>query len=402
MKTELISIITPTYNRGYFIEKVIKSVIEQTYQNWEWFIVDDNSSDNTEEIVRKYRKMDSRIYYIGNLVNKGANSCRNQGVKLANGDYLAFLDSDNLWKPDKLRKQLGILKLSASEFDFVYAKEELINNGVVTIVPSKIYTPDELKEILLQKNVVDTNTVLIKKTCFDSVGGFDEKMPRLQDWELIFRLVVVSGYKGMCLNEVLDTNILQENSISKNDKKYIDAIFYILEKHNRYFREPAIISQKIVEVINTTRGEAKYILEKLEELYLDRPLLMKKIWEKIIVSVQKSQKNIDLLYAWNMKNKNRMYQKLENKNIAIYGLGKWGELLYNDMKKNLIPVVYGIDREVEEFHGLSIKKPMDSFQDIDVIIITLIDGACAIEKKIKKEYSGEVFVLEGLIMKEEL
>lgn len=110
MEKGLVSIITPTYNCGKFIEYTIKSVLMQTYQNWEMLIVDDCSTDQTKEIVEKYVKKDKRIIYFRLDVNSGPAIARNTAMKKANGEYMAFLDSDDLWLPDKLSKQISWMK----------------------------------------------------------------------------------------------------------------------------------------------------------------------------------------------------------------------------------------------------------------------------------------------------
>ena len=105
----LVSIITPTFNCGRFIEETIKSVQSQTYPYWEMIIIDDCSSDNTKEIVEEYRKNDSRIQYHCLEKNSGAAVARNTALRLAKGKWMAFLDSDDLWEPVKLEHQLKFM-----------------------------------------------------------------------------------------------------------------------------------------------------------------------------------------------------------------------------------------------------------------------------------------------------
>ena len=107
---ELVSIITPTYNCGKFIARTIESVINQTYENWEMIIVDDCSKDNTKEIVEQYTSNDDRIKYFLLEKNSGAAVARTKAMELAQGNYMAFLDSDDIWKCDKLEKQLAYMK----------------------------------------------------------------------------------------------------------------------------------------------------------------------------------------------------------------------------------------------------------------------------------------------------
>lgn len=101
----LVSVIMPAYNSGLFISKAIDSVINQTYIDWELLIVDDCSTDNTAEIVSDYLIKDKRIKYFKNLSNSGAAASRNKAVKEAKGQYLAFLDSDDIWKSKSLRSR---------------------------------------------------------------------------------------------------------------------------------------------------------------------------------------------------------------------------------------------------------------------------------------------------------
>lgn len=110
---ELVSIIMPSYNTARFIDKTIESVLKQTYKNWELLIVDDCSTDNTDEIVSKYD--DKRIIYLKNQKNSGAAVSRNKALKNAKGKWIAFLDSDDLWYPTKLEEQINYMKKNKSQ-----------------------------------------------------------------------------------------------------------------------------------------------------------------------------------------------------------------------------------------------------------------------------------------------
>ena len=108
MKEDLVSIIMPSYNTGKFIKETINSVLNQTYNNWELIIVDDCSTDDTEEIVNAIK--DNRIKFLKNSTNSGAAISRNKAIKEAKGKWIAFLDSDDLWKSEKLTKQIKFMK----------------------------------------------------------------------------------------------------------------------------------------------------------------------------------------------------------------------------------------------------------------------------------------------------
>ncbi len=127
---ELVSVIMPSYNTAEFIEKSVKSVINQTYTNWELIIVDDCSQDNTEEILKKYLA-DKRIRYYRNEANLGAAISRNRALKEAKGRWIAFLDSDDLWKREKLQKQIEFME--KNEYYFSYTNYvEIDENSKLT------------------------------------------------------------------------------------------------------------------------------------------------------------------------------------------------------------------------------------------------------------------------------
>ena len=136
---ELISIIMPSYNTAKFIKETIDSVLSQTYTNWELIIVDDCSTDNTDEIVSQLA--DERIKYIKNEKNSGAAVSRNRALKEANGKWIAFLDSDDVWLPEKLEKQIAFMKENGYKFSYTAYEEmdeESKLTGVSVTGPKKI------------------------------------------------------------------------------------------------------------------------------------------------------------------------------------------------------------------------------------------------------------------------
>ena len=108
-----VSVIITTYNRAHLVGKAIKSVLNQTFQDFELIVVDDGSTDNTEEVINSFN--DTRIRYIRHKINKGGNAARNTGLRNSKGEYIAFLDSDDEWLPEKLERQLEVFKKSQDE-----------------------------------------------------------------------------------------------------------------------------------------------------------------------------------------------------------------------------------------------------------------------------------------------
>lgn len=137
---ELVSIIMPSYNTAKYIAESIQSVLDQTYKNWELIIVDDFSTDNTDEIVRPFL-VDERIHYLKNELNSGAAVSRNRALREAKGRWIAFLDSDDLWMPEKLEKQISFMETNDYSFSYTEYEEIDVNGnktGVYVTGPKKI------------------------------------------------------------------------------------------------------------------------------------------------------------------------------------------------------------------------------------------------------------------------
>ena len=182
-----VSVVIPTYNRAHLIGRTIQSVLNQTYHDFEVIIVDDGSTDNTEEVVRSFK--DPRICYIRHKENRGAPFARNYGAKIANGEYISLLDSDDYYLPNKLTVQIDAFK-SDSDAGLVYSNvlEERSNTKRRIKYDPKTFESGYLFEKIVSKSVhCRLPTWLIRREFFISIGGFDEKLPRLQDRDFIVR-----------------------------------------------------------------------------------------------------------------------------------------------------------------------------------------------------------------------
>lgn len=170
MIENLVSVITPVYNSEKYIEKTILSVLNQTYKNLEIILVDDCSSDNSKEIISHLQKNDERVKYVKLDKNSGAAVARNTGLGAANGQFIAFIDSDDIWKEEKLEQQLAFMKNKKASFTYT-AYETLTEDGAVQNshihVPTKINYPS-----LLKNTAIACSTVIIDKKI---VGDF--RMP---------------------------------------------------------------------------------------------------------------------------------------------------------------------------------------------------------------------------------
>mgnify|MGYP001623585951 CR=1 FL=1 len=227
----MISVIIPTYNRAHLIQRAIESVEKQTYNDLEIIVVDDGSTDNTEEALKQLKY--KNIRYIKLKENGGACKARNIGIALAKGEYVAFLDSDDEWQFDKLEKQYNFLIKNQAQIvtcNYWYVKGE----SKKLFIDSKHKAMIELHE-LLDKNCITTGAILVKKNFIKSLGGFDEKMPRYQDWEFVLRAAKFE--RIFLLNEPLLTLYFQEKSISNSttmEKKYM-ALLRMYKKNKEEY-----------------------------------------------------------------------------------------------------------------------------------------------------------------------
>lgn len=158
----MVSIVMPAYNAQDYIQEAIQSVLQQTYTEWELLVIDDASSDRTAEIVNQLVRKDSRVHYIKNKANIGAAESRNRGVELAKGQWIAFLDSDDCWHPDKLKRQLDLAEKHRAEF--VFSGSAFMNKDGRRL-EYYLAVPEQISySQLLKQNIISCSSVLIKKS----------------------------------------------------------------------------------------------------------------------------------------------------------------------------------------------------------------------------------------------
>ncbi len=211
MKKDWVSIVTPAYNAEKFIDETINSVINQQYKEWEHLIVIDcNSKDNTREIVKKYSEKDARIKMIESPRAKGAAANRNIALELAEGEYIAFLDADDLWTPDKLFKQVAFMK--QNQYDFTFTSYQRINTdksiiGRVQKIPKSI-SYDEL----LRNNLMACLTVIFRKEPFAAIRFQEYGWEDMSFWLQILKHIP----RAYGLNEPLAYYRIVKGSRSNN------------------------------------------------------------------------------------------------------------------------------------------------------------------------------------------
>ena len=181
----LVSIIIPTYNRAWILKQAIDSVFAQDYDNFELIVVDDGSTDNTCDILNSYNQENFKIIY---QENKVVSSARNKGISLAKGDFIAFLDSDDLWLAKKLSAQIEFFNLNPDAL-ICQTEEIWIRNGIRVNPKKKHKKPSGMIfEPCLLLCLVSPSAVMMKKNLFDSTGLFDENLPACEDYDLWLRI----------------------------------------------------------------------------------------------------------------------------------------------------------------------------------------------------------------------
>ena len=184
-----ISVIIPTYNRGKLVTKAIKSALNQTYNNIEVIVVDDCSTDNTEIEIKKIN--DSRIKFIKLKQKKGGNYARNRGVRIATGEFISFLDSDDIFYYNKLEKQINNIKNKKTDFDFckihIHIKNKYCMNFILpNISQEQSIIKGDIYDELTKDNFISTQSILVKKKEIEKFF-FDINLPRLQDYDFLLK-----------------------------------------------------------------------------------------------------------------------------------------------------------------------------------------------------------------------
>ena len=233
----LVSIVTPVYNAERFIEQTIQSVLAQTYTDWELLLIDDCSTDNSGNIIQRYAEQDERIKYHRLQVNSGAAVARNTAIGLAQGEYLAFLDSDDLWVSNKLERQLSYMK--ANNAAFVFARIRMIDRQG-NILKENVPIPSMVNyKTLLKRTVIATSTVLLDRK---RTGNFAMPLRRggqdYATWLLILRKIDFAYGLDECLVEYR----VSDNSLSSKKKSSVRQVYEIQTQDEHIGKIHAIIN----------------------------------------------------------------------------------------------------------------------------------------------------------------
>lgn len=226
MKYPLVSGIIPTHNRSQMVVHAIESMLNQTHSNIEVIVVDDGSSDDTEQVVSAYQNQYDNVTYLKHDIPQGACAARNLGIQHAKGEFIAGLDDDDIWMPDRIEKMLAIYD---DQYAFVYS-DSYKQKGDKRVIETRqpIVSFDEM---IQGENLCGTQ-ILTRKERFINLGGFDTTLPASQDYEMWLRLLEAYGL-AVCVNEPLMVRDASErvHRISVNKWKVFHGKFRVYQKH---------------------------------------------------------------------------------------------------------------------------------------------------------------------------
>lgn len=388
------TIVIPTYNRADTITRAIQSVLNQTYSNFEIIVVDDNSNDNTAEIIKEIK--DARIHYIKNNENLGAAGARNVGIRNATGSLIAFQDSDDEWYENKLEKQIEKLE-SNEEYGAVYCAFMYENSSNTYQIPNASEPVCSLEgyiyERLLTGNTVGTPTLLVKKDVFDDVGKFDETLKSLEDWELALR--ISRKYSFAYVDECLVNAYYSENSVNQNIENHLLAQACIYKKYFGFSKNKKACAENILYMVKDIKklsdGDVyNKCIGILFSLGIVNEISLELVYKEIERSSRFSWKYNVLLSLYKHDNSAQyMREKImdiegDNNAVALYGNGEIGKAVYGHLAKEGFKPRCIIDRNNIKENNITIVS-MDTLpKEINLIVVTIPDG-----KKIIQDIVGK-------------
>lgn len=280
MNSPLVSVIIPVYNSEKYIRDTIESVLKQTYKNFEIIVVDDGSTDITKIIIDELKKKDSRIQYIFQS-NQGQSAARNKGIEYAKGKYIAFLDADDLFLPDKVEQQVAYLE-AHPDCDISYSK---IYHFFDTD-PNNLYYFDlphpsgNLFSELLRTNFINPLSVMLKKELLDKYGGFENEFRRMDEQYLWIKLSL-NGARFCYIERALGLYRMHKKSLT-HEKGHLK-----------------LTQEKYLEVLALLRSQLS--AEEIERYHI--PFLEKKAKQKLRIGKLMAGNNffakfLFALYNW--------------------------------------------------------------------------------------------------------
>lgn len=221
-----ISVVIPSYNYARYVTEAVESALKQTLPPLEVIVVDDGSMDNTQEVMKTYAG-NPHVRYI-RQENRGLSGARNTGIRHASGCYIALLDADDRWKPDKLERQLAKFASDDGVGLVFCGKEHFNEHGVMNRAPALPETCDRILDALVTSHPFCPSSVLVRKRCFEECGYFDESLKKVEDREMWIR--IAKRYPFGCVEDCLVEFRLHPQAWNLGSKGMVEAFRTTLER----------------------------------------------------------------------------------------------------------------------------------------------------------------------------
>jgi glycosyltransferase involved in cell wall biosynthesis len=335
----LVSVIIPAYNAEIFIARTLQSVLSQTYQNIEVLVVDDGSKDRTAEIVESFAQKDSRIILL-QQTNAGVAAARNLAIEKSRGEYIAPIDADDIWYPQKLEKQVQCMLEAEPSVGLVYAWSTFINEEDVIIGKYTSYYYQNIPSIegyvypaMMYTNLIGNASVpLIRRSCFEKVGFYNCKLKEqnaqgCEDWDIYLR--IAEFYQFRVVPEFLIGYRQVKGSMSKSYQSMAKSYDLVMaDSKKRHPEIPIYIynwsaSSFYIYVVNKSRESGDYwstLIWLCKAIKLDySPLLQTWIYRCFFVSLmQLTTKSLIYLFTTNNNRFLKFIQKINSpKNLTL-------------------------------------------------------------------------------------
>lgn len=239
----MISVIIPAYNAERYIKEAIESALSQTYKDIEIIVINDGSTDRTGDIAFQCFQHESQRVLIVHQKNKGASAARNTGIKYAKGEYIAFLDADDVWLPNKLQKQIALLE---NDKDLALVYSNCYRNTDTLFDIAKPHRGFAFSELILD-NFIPTSSVVVRKSILDKVGVFNESFLISQDFDLWLR--IAHAHKIDFVDLPLVKYEMDSDGLSKKRIPVLKEVIKIVAKNRAYKQVLRYVFYIVLELI---------------------------------------------------------------------------------------------------------------------------------------------------------
>lgn len=407
-----ISVIVTTRNRKYEVKRALDSIYAQTVQPLEVIVVDDGSTDGTREHIESLAY--ENLHYIFNQTESkhSPGYSRNMGIQPAKGEYVAFLDSDSIWYPEKLEVFADKLDKSETKPDIICSRYKRHVKFSCKELPVKLDFECRMEEEILLQNIACASATIYRKKYLEEIGLFDEDMATNTDWELLLRGIHQMKTNVIRIDEVLSESwTMHDGATEKKDaelkerlqlfSRYLDEIDetdHIGDYYRLYLEHErtGISEEKLdTELIRACGDSPERIAKLLEYQKLEI--------ERWRMQVKRKSSFYQFMRNWMQLRLNggsieKRLMEAGHYSVAIYGMGIHGRMLYEDLRDTQISVKYFIDKQKKEgLGGVPVYSLEEELPDVDAVIITPYLEFASIQQVLQDKIRSRMIPLNALV-----